>query len=112
MFYSPPVILPIQITDTKARTDTMSRKHRFPVVWPLQYRLRDDCEWRRGRTINMSLSGVLFEAAEPISTDEVVELSIMFQSPGRQIPSSVVSTSGYVVRTEPKIPAVIAVKFV
>jgi PilZ domain-containing protein len=91
--------------------DSMPRKHRFPVNWPLQYRRVDESEWRRGRIINMSISGVLFEAAEPLSADEAVELSIMFQAPGRQISSSVVSTSGYVVRTESKIPAVIAVKF-
>jgi len=70
----------------------------------------DDVEWRRGRTVNMSVSGVLFEAVEPLSANDIVELSIMFQTPGQRIPSSVVC-AGHVVRTEAKLPALIAVKF-
>jgi hypothetical protein len=59
----------------------------------------------------MSVSGILFEAQEPLKHDEAVELLIVFEATGRQIPSSMVTTSGSVVRTEPKVPAVIAVKF-
>jgi hypothetical protein len=59
----------------------------------------------------MSVSGVLFEAAEPLTTNEDVELSIMFQAPGRGVTSTFVRTCGSVVRTEPKVPALIAVKF-
>jgi hypothetical protein len=70
----------------------------------------EDAEWSRGRTVNMSLSGVLFEAVEPLSANEVVELSIMFQAPGQRVPSSVIC-AGRVVRTEAKLPARIAVKF-
>jgi len=91
--------------------DSPPRKRRYLVAWPLQYRRVNDSEWRPGRTINMSVSGVLFEAQEPLDPDEAVELSIMFQAGGRHIPSSLVTASGFVVRTEPKIPAVIAVKF-
>jgi hypothetical protein len=70
----------------------------------------EDAEWRRGRTVNMSLSGVLFEAVEPLSANEVVELSIMFQTPGLLVPLNVVC-AGHVVRTDSKLPALIAVKF-
>jgi len=91
--------------------DAPTRKRRYPVAWPLQYRRLTDSEWRPGRTINMSVSGVLFEAEDPLRPDEAVELSIMFQANGRHIPSSLVSANGFVVRTEPRIPAVIAVKF-
>lgn len=91
--------------------EAMPRKRRFPVHWSLEYRRVDDGEWRRGRTVNMSLSGVLFEAVEPLSANEEVELSIMFQTPGQRAASSVVRTRGSVVRTEPKMPARIAVKF-
>ena len=90
--------------------DSPPRKRRFVVRWPLQYRRMDDVEWRRGRTVNMSVSGVLFEAVEPLSANDIVELSIMFQTPGQRIPSSVVC-AGHVVRTESKLPALIAVKF-
>jgi PilZ domain len=77
----------------------------------MQYRRVDDLEWRPGRTINMSVSGVLFQAKEPLDPDEAVELSIMFEATGRHIPSSLVTTTGHVVRTESKVPAEIAVKF-
>ncbi len=87
------------------------RKHRFPVHWPLQYRPVNDADWRPGRTVNMSVSGVLFEAAEALTTHEDVELSIMFQAPGRGVTSTFVRTAGSVVRTESKVPALIAVKF-
>jgi len=90
----------------------MPRKRRFPVHWPLEYRRMDDGEWRRGRTVNMSLTGVLFEATEPLSANDSVELSIMFQTPGQRAASTVVRARGYVVRTEPKMPALVAVKFV
>jgi hypothetical protein len=92
--------------------EAMPRKRRFPVHWSLEYRRIDDGEWRRGRTVNMSLTGVLFEAAEPLSANDSVELSIMFQTPGQHAASSVVRTRGYVVRTDPKMPPLIAVKFV
>jgi hypothetical protein len=59
----------------------------------------------------MSVSGVLFEAEDPLKPDEAVELSIVFQAGGRHIPSSLVTTSGHVVRIEPRTPAAIAVKF-
>jgi len=52
------------------------RKRRYPVNWPLQYRRINDVEWRPGRTINMSVSGILFEAQEPLKHDEAVELLI------------------------------------
>ena len=87
------------------------RKRRFPVKWPLQYRRVDEVEWRPGRSINMSVSGILFEAEETLKHDEAVELLIVFEATGRHIPSSMVTTSGSVVRTEPRVPAVIAVKF-
>ena len=41
----------------------------------------------------------------------VTGANIMFQAAGRHIPSSLVTTNGHVVRTEPRVPAVIAVKF-
>jgi hypothetical protein len=87
------------------------RKHRFPVHWPLQYRPVNEADWRPGRTVNMSVSGVLFEAAEPLTANENVELSIMFQAPGRGVTSTFVRTGGHVVRSELKVPARIAVKF-
>ena len=91
-----------------------TRKRRFPVEWPLQYRRRDAADWVQGRTVNMSLSGVLFEGPETLSSDEAVELSIVFQDVqegGPTAGSGAVRATGYVVRAEPRIPARMAVRF-
>ena len=87
----------------------MPRNRRYPVKWPLQYRRPGDPEWRPGVTVNMSVSGVLFQAEGPLAPEEALELSIIFQTAAH--PSSVVNAIGHVVRTEQKTPTVIAVKF-
>lgn len=87
------------------------RNRRFAVNWPIQYRRMSEAEWRRGLIVNMSVSGVLFEAAEALPTSDPVELSILFQSPGTPSGASVVTTSGYVVRSEANSPPRVAVKF-
>ena len=87
------------------------RRRRYDVSWPLRYRRAEHGDWRAGRTVNMSVSGVLFEAQEALSPDDAVEISILFEAQGRQIPGSLITTSGHVVRTESKVPALIAVKF-
>ena len=90
---------------------SLQRKRRFAVHWPIQYRRTSEAEWRRGFIVNMSVSGVLFEAAEILPTSDPVEISIVFQSPGSTAGASVVTTSGYVVRSEDITPPRVAVRF-
>lgn len=87
------------------------RKPRFPVEWPLQYRRQDASEWVQGRTVNMSLSGVLFEAPETLASDEPVELSIVFQDHSHFHGIGSLRALGHVVRAELRTPPRIAVRF-
>jgi len=75
----------------------------------MQYRRMADAEWRRGLIVNMSVSGMLFEAAEELPASDPLELSIVFQ--GSSTGSTVVTTRGYVVRSEANTPPRVAVRF-
>lgn len=44
----------------------MPRATRYDMSAPLMYRCLGDDPWRRGRTENISRSGVLFQAAMPV----------------------------------------------
>jgi hypothetical protein len=54
------------------------RSQRFAIQLPLRYRLRAESAWRRGETINVSSSGVLFwsdcfaEANTPVSINLIM----------------------------------------
>ncbi len=85
------------------------RKPRFPVSWPLMYRGSGDHEWHAARSTNISLSGILFRAEDPLSLDSPVELRIWIQAPG--IEPTLVSAAGRVVRSEISLPDLVAVKF-
>jgi hypothetical protein len=61
--------------------------------------------------VNMSISGVLFVGQPPPSLDEMLELSILIEAPDRRLPSSLVGTTGRVVRAEPTLPGAVAVEF-
>ena len=87
------------------------RGRRFPVSWPVQYRRASDAEWLDGRTVNMSISGVLFVANSPPSPDDSLDLSIVIEGPDPRVPSSRISMTGRVVRTDPTVPGAVAVEF-
>jgi hypothetical protein len=85
------------------------RKPRFPVSWPLMYRGSGDYEWHAARSTNISLSGILFRAENPLSIDSAVDLRIWIQAPGLE--PTLVSAGGRVVRSDVSLPDGIAVKF-
>jgi len=49
---------------------------RFPLAFDLQYRVAGQKEYRRGSTINLSSTGVLFRCAEPIPVNTEVTVVI------------------------------------
>ncbi len=55
------------------------RAQRFQLQLPLQYRLDDDSQWQPGRTLNISCTGVLFEAARllPVNADIQIRLQLL-----------------------------------
>ncbi len=71
----------------KSEEETGDRRanRRYPLEADLEYRLLRDqkvVEMGRGRTLNLSSAGVLFEASGPISPGTRVELSIAWPAPG------------------------------
>lgn len=55
--------------------DPGSRATRYNVSIPVRYRPLGDLGWTQTQTINISLTGVLFETAEPLDPEAPVELS-------------------------------------
>jgi len=88
------------------------RARRFPVGWPLQYRRTGDDTWLPARTVNMSISGVLFRATQPPAPAEDLELRILVQAPeGLSLPATIIEVTGRVVRHEPSLEGAVAVEF-
>jgi hypothetical protein len=52
------------------------RAERFPLELPVRYRRVGEAAWLQGTTQNISYSGVLFHADEPLDVDTLVEISI------------------------------------
>ncbi len=78
-----------------------ARARRFRLRMPLQYRGAAGDEWRSGTTEDISLSGVLFRAAEEIEPRSPIEFSMLLP---RQLSGPLpvrVFGKGYVVRTAP-----------
>ena len=53
------------------------RAERFAVNLPVRYRPVGDATWRRGRTENISYSGVLFRAEDLLQVDTRIELRVV-----------------------------------
>jgi hypothetical protein len=78
--------------------DQPQRSRRFPFHLPVRYRPVGEEGWRRGRTENISGSGVLFRAEALMSVATPIEIA--FELPiGPRAP--VVFCFGRVVRTVP-----------
>lgn len=74
------------------------RAPRFPMEFPLQYRPGEVEAWQAGRGANISRSGLLFRAVEPLLMRSQVEVSFVMpvKIPGES-PVTVVC-QGHVVR--------------
>lgn len=84
-----------------AGTRIQQRARRFPIRTSLLFRARGEPEWRKGLTINVSRSGVLFQADDPPPAagqlmDVILTLPLDDSAPAPQVRST-----GRVVRTEP-----------
>jgi hypothetical protein len=65
------------------RLTDIPRAVRYEMSAPLMYRCVDGSDWLTGRTVNVSRSGVLFEAADPIVPAATrIEFILMLPSPG------------------------------
>ena len=59
-------------------TDGTRRPQRFAISLPVQFRTLD-AAWQEGQSENISRSGILFRAAQPLEVDTVIEM--MFDLP-------------------------------
>jgi PAS domain S-box-containing protein len=57
-------------------TDLVPRAPRFSMQLPVQYRLTGETQWRHGTTENISRSGVLFRADQPLEPNVCLEFSV------------------------------------
>ena len=53
---------------------------RFTLSLPMRYRLEGQLSWRPGKTVNVSSSGLLFIAQEPLPRGAKIEVEISMSS--------------------------------
>ena len=83
------------------------RAQRFPLHFPVYFRLPDSLTWSEGTTENISYTGVLFHSTSPLALECTIELRL-------QVKGAVeIRGKGVVVRLEPReapeTPIVLAV---
>ena len=54
------------------------RAQRYGVTWPVRVRRLADARWHTGRSINLSVSGILLETGNRYTVGERVEVEIDF----------------------------------
>jgi hypothetical protein len=81
--------------------ERVARSQRFPIKIPLRYRIFGKGEWLRGRTVDISSSGVFFRCHLSAERGTRVEVNfVLLNSPVKQSGLEVACT-GEVVRLEP-----------
>ena len=80
---------------------TNTRASRFPLRLPLRYRHVGDPEWQKGKTENISDSGVLFRVEGALQVDTTVELRLVLPPAVSEGAYPEVVCRGRVVRTIP-----------
>ena len=76
------------------------RAQRFAIQLPLRYRIRTENTWRRGETINVSSSGVLFRGDYFAESNTAVEVNLMMPAVNFEGAAEVVC-GGTIVRAVP-----------
>lgn len=66
---------------------------------PLRYRLTGAILWHEGRIENISRSGVLFRAEQPLAPNAAVEMSFVLPVERSSEPGAEVICHGHIVRT-------------
>jgi two-component system, cell cycle sensor histidine kinase and response regulator CckA len=77
-----------------------SRAQRFQLQLPLKYRRLDEEKWHDGKTRNISRSGMLFQAEDPLQPNVLLEINLVLPSEIAGLSPTEVVCRGEVVRTE------------
>ena len=94
---------------------TETRATRYLMEAPSMYRVEGDKTWRRGRTVNISESGVLLQAAGHLTLRARVEMTFQLPEAIGRFPAGQLTVVGEVVRYAPStesIPYPVAARFV
>jgi hypothetical protein len=79
--------------------DLDDRASRYPVTITVRYRPLGEIGWCESKTINISRSGILFEASEPVDPETSLELNFDLPSEIGGSGEGEVTCRGLVVRT-------------
>ena len=83
----------------QAREIPPSRAQRFQLHLPLRYRRLGENQWHEGKTENISRSGMLFQADEPLQPSVQLEINLVLPAEIAGLSSTEVVCRGEVVRT-------------
>jgi PAS domain S-box-containing protein len=100
---SPEVVMHSQSVEThrnvQPRELPPSRAQRFQLQLPLRYRRLGENQWHDGKTENISRSGMLFQADEPLQPSVQLEINLVLPAEIAGLSSTEVVCRGEVVRT-------------
>lgn len=60
----------------KNKTGFAKRAQRFVIELPMRYRLKGDAGWSEGTTVNISTSGVLFQASRVLEPQSEIDIAL------------------------------------
>jgi CheY-like chemotaxis protein len=94
------VSMPVQPANVAATQQLpLSRAQRFQLQLPLKYRRLGEEKWHDGQTRNISRSGLLFQAEDPMQPNVVLEINLVLPSEIAGLSPTEVVCRGEVVRT-------------
>ncbi len=99
----PEVAMPVQSVESRPaappRASAPSRAQRFQLHLPLRYRRLGEKSWHDGKTENISRSGMLFQADEPLQPSAQLEINLVLPAEIAGLSATEVVCRGEVVRT-------------
>jgi PAS domain S-box-containing protein len=90
---------PVPMARTRTKISSPFRATRFDLHLPLKYRLVGESGWREGTTENISRSGMLFQAEEPIAPNAQLEINLVLPAEIAGLAAAEVVCRGEIVRT-------------
>jgi PAS domain S-box-containing protein len=90
---------PAPMARTRNKISSPFRATRFDLHLPLKYRQVGESGWREGTTENISRSGMLFQAEEPIAPNAQLEINLVLPAEIAGLAAAEVVCRGEVVRT-------------
>jgi PAS domain S-box-containing protein len=90
---------PAPMARIRNKVSSPFRATRFDLHLPMKYRLVGESGWREGTTENISRSGMLFQAEEPIAANAQLEINLVLPAEIAGLAAAEVVCRGEIVRT-------------